>query len=97
MGLPLCALGGVLYSWASGKTVLDGVINAYGALYKIPGTSTLDRLQHVYLTCCFSAPEEAPSQKASMRACHLQDSRNISSPRALQRCCYQTGWSGAAL
>ena len=37
MGLPLCALGGVLYSWASGKTVVDGVINAYGALYKIPG------------------------------------------------------------
>ena len=37
VGLPLCAVGGVLYSWASGKSVIEGIINAYGALYKIPG------------------------------------------------------------
>lgn len=37
VGLPLCAVGGVLYSWTSGKSVVDGIINAYGALYKIPG------------------------------------------------------------
>ncbi len=37
VGLPLCAVGGVLYSWASGKSLVDGTINAYGALYKIPG------------------------------------------------------------
>jgi hypothetical protein len=37
IGLPLCAIGGVFYSWASGRSLIDGVINAYGALYKIPG------------------------------------------------------------
>lgn len=44
IGLPLCAIGGLFYSWASGKSIVDGIINAYGALYKIPGapcTSTL--------------------------------------------------------
>lgn len=37
VGMPLCAVGGVFYSWASGQTVLEGFVNAYGALYKIPG------------------------------------------------------------
>lgn len=37
VGLPLCAVGGVFYSWASGQTVVEGFVNAYGALYKIPG------------------------------------------------------------
>ena len=36
-GIPLCALGGILYSWASGKSLLDGFISSYGALYKVPG------------------------------------------------------------
>lgn len=37
IGIPLCFLGGILYSWTSGKGLIDGFINAYGALYKIPG------------------------------------------------------------
>ena len=37
VGMPLCAVGGVFYSWASGQTLVDGFVNAYGALYKIPG------------------------------------------------------------
>ncbi|CAL8463710.1 g3244 [Coccomyxa elongata] len=41
VGLPLCAVGGVLYSWASGKSLVDGTINAYGALYKIPGVTVI--------------------------------------------------------
>ncbi|EIE27753.1 hypothetical protein COCSUDRAFT_55736 [Coccomyxa subellipsoidea C-169] len=41
VGLPLCAVGGVLYSWASGKSVIEGIINAYGALYKIPGVTVI--------------------------------------------------------
>ena len=41
VGLPLCALGGVLYSWTSGKGVIDGMISAYGALFKVPGPSSL--------------------------------------------------------
>ena len=36
-GIPMCLVGGLIYSWTSGKTVMDGMINAYGALYKIPG------------------------------------------------------------
>lgn len=36
-GIPLCLLGGVVYAWTSGKTIIDGFVNAYGALYKIPG------------------------------------------------------------
>ena len=39
VGLPLCAVGGVLYSWASGKGVVAGMISAYGALFKVPGPS----------------------------------------------------------
>ena len=37
VGIPLCFVGGFLYSWTSGKGLIDGFINAYGALYKIPG------------------------------------------------------------
>lgn len=37
VGMPLCAVGGVFYSWASGQNVVSGFVNAYGALYKIPG------------------------------------------------------------
>ena len=37
VGIPLCLVGGVLYSWTSGRGVINGFINAYGALYKIPG------------------------------------------------------------
>ena len=40
LGLPLCFVAGMLYSWASGKTFVDGFINAYGALYKIPGNAS---------------------------------------------------------
>ena len=37
-GIPMCLLGGIVYAWTSGKTLIDGFVNAYGALYKIPGT-----------------------------------------------------------
>ena len=37
VGIPLCVVGGLLYAWTSGKGIIDGCINAYGALYKIPG------------------------------------------------------------
>ena len=33
----------MLYSWASGKTIVDGVISSYGALYKIPGNAQITR------------------------------------------------------
>ena len=42
IGIPLCFLGGILYSWTSGKGLIDGFINAYGALYKIPGKLRAD-------------------------------------------------------
>ena len=41
VGMPLCAVGGVFYSWASGQTLVEGFVNAYGALYKIPGAPLL--------------------------------------------------------
>ena len=28
VGVPLCLLGGVFYSWTSGKSIVDGIINA---------------------------------------------------------------------
>ncbi len=37
VGLPLCLLGGLAYSVASGKSLLQGCLQAYAALYKIPG------------------------------------------------------------
>ena len=41
VGLPLCLLGGLAYSFASGKPLLDGCLQAYAALYKIPGTASV--------------------------------------------------------
>lgn len=40
IGIPACVVGGVFYSLASGRDLLTGFIQAYGALYKIPGTLT---------------------------------------------------------
>lgn len=37
IGIPACVVGGVAYSLASGRDILTGFIQAYGALYKIPG------------------------------------------------------------
>lgn len=60
VGIPLCLVGGVLYSWTSGKGLVNGFINAYGALYKIPGTlcqffpgqqAAFDRLQACEYAC----------------------------------------------
>lgn len=39
IGIPACIVGGVAYSLASGRDILTGFIQAYGALYKIPGKS----------------------------------------------------------
>lgn len=43
IGIPACIAGGAAYSLASGRDILTGFIQAYGALYKIPG----DRFAHV--------------------------------------------------
>ncbi len=52
VGMPLCAVGGVFYSWASGQTLVEGFVNAYGALYKIPGAPSLwpssDSVEHLH-------------------------------------------------
>ena len=40
VGMPLCLIGGVGYSLTSGKTIVDGFVAAYGALYKVPGMPT---------------------------------------------------------
>lgn len=45
IGIPACIVGGVAYSLASGRDVLTGFIQAYGALYKIPGDHTA-HVQH---------------------------------------------------
>ena len=45
IGIPACVVGGVFYSLASGRDILTGFIQAYGALYKIPGELGL------YLQC----------------------------------------------
>jgi len=37
IGIPACIAGGAAYSLASGRDILTGFIQAYGALYKIPG------------------------------------------------------------
>ena len=39
IGIPACVVGGLAYSLASGRDILTGFIQAYGALYKIPGRS----------------------------------------------------------
>ncbi|CAK0785418.1 hypothetical protein CVIRNUC_008627 [Coccomyxa viridis] len=47
VGMPLCAVGGVFYSWASGQTVVNGFVNAYGALYKIPGVTVIGEVNQL--------------------------------------------------
>ncbi|KAL3139211.1 hypothetical protein ABBQ32_005982 [Trebouxia sp. C0010 RCD-2024] len=41
IGIPACVVGGVAYSLASGRDILTGFIQAYGALYKIPGVTVI--------------------------------------------------------
>lgn len=36
-GIPVILLGGLAYRLTSGKTLWDGIVSIYGALYKIPG------------------------------------------------------------
>ncbi len=36
-GIPVILAGGLAYRLASGKTLWDGIVSVYGALYKIPG------------------------------------------------------------
>ena len=55
-GIPMCLVGGLVYSWTSGKTVMDGMINAYGALYKIPGPALAARFCRI----CPSSPACRP-------------------------------------
>ena len=68
MGIPLCVVGGLLYAWTSGKGIIDGCINAYGALYKIPGapfslypympaTCMLFLRSHEWTSCWFATIE----------------------------------------
>ena len=35
--VPAILIGGAAYKATSGKTMLDGIANVYGAIYKIPG------------------------------------------------------------
>lgn len=55
IGIPACVVGGVAYSLASGRDILTGFIQAYGALYKIPGTPFCRchnlNMQHSIRTC----------------------------------------------
>ena len=41
VGIPACVVGGLAYSYTSGKSVMDGIIAAYGALYKVPGMPSI--------------------------------------------------------
>lgn len=41
-GIPVILLGGLAYRLTSGKTLWDGIVSIYGALYKIPGTRLSD-------------------------------------------------------
>lgn len=50
IGIPACVAGGLAYSLASGRDILTGFIQAYGALYKIPGNH-LAHVQHDGLSC----------------------------------------------
>ena len=47
IGIPACVLGGAAYSLASGRDILTGFIQAYGALYKIPGMTMMAH----YISC----------------------------------------------
>jgi hypothetical protein len=40
LGLPMILAGGLLYAAVSGRSLLQGLISAYGGLYKIPGKET---------------------------------------------------------
>ena len=40
-GIPVIVLGGLAYQFTSGKTLWDGIVSVYGALYKIPGVLLL--------------------------------------------------------
>lgn len=61
-GIPLCLLGGLAYMWTSGKTLLDGMLNAYGALYKIPGMLRISRLPS---RCVMDYPKARPGSIAA--------------------------------
>ena len=52
VGLPLCLLGGLAYSAASGKSLLQGCLQAYAALYKIPGGPQAVPLISIPITAC---------------------------------------------
>ena len=52
VGLPLCLLGGLAYSAASGKSLLQGCLQAYAALYKIPGRPQAVPLISIPITAC---------------------------------------------
>jgi hypothetical protein len=67
VGLPLCLLGGLAYSIASGKSLLQGCLQAYAALYKIPGGS-LDTLQGPSTTICINVMPAFGQPTAPARA-----------------------------
>ena len=54
VGIPACVVGGVAYSYTSGKSVMDVFIAAYGALYKVPGRprSPVVILEAEPCSCC---------------------------------------------
>lgn len=51
LGLPMILAGGLLYAAVSGRSLLQGLISAYGGLYKIPGKEN-----QVDLPALFIAP-----------------------------------------
>ena len=62
IGIPACVLGGVAYSLASGRDILTGFIQAYGALYKIPGYSCCMAHHGALLPCnCLRCTECQPT------------------------------------
>ena len=48
--VPAIVIGGAAYRATSGKTMLDGIANVYGAIYKIPGDTS--GLNSKNLQCC---------------------------------------------
>ena len=61
VGIPACVVGGLAYSYTSGKSVMDGIIAAYGALYKVPGGPRIPclTLEAQPCSCCFRAVPDA--------------------------------------
>ena len=55
VGIPACVVGGLAYSYTSGKSIMDGIIAAYGALYKVPGRSRNPNFQHLRLSLAAAA------------------------------------------